>query len=67
LSLMNSSDALHGFSRICAAACLAAPFATAPGQQARAAENGLTEYPIGADSYGIAFRPPPAKWASGLG
>jgi hypothetical protein len=25
---------------------------------AHATENGLTEYPIGADSYGVAFRPP---------
>jgi hypothetical protein len=53
----------RGLGRIAAAACLAAPLAAALHHQAAAAENGLTEYPIGADSYGVAFRPPPGQGA----
>jgi hypothetical protein len=46
-------------SRIAVTVTVFALLAVAPA--ANATENGLTEYPIGADTYGVAFRPPPGQ------
>ena len=49
--------------QVVAVAALTAPISLGLTQEGWATEGGLTEYPIGADSYGVALRPPPGNAA----